>query len=362
MGPMRRNRLPLATALVGLLFVAVACAGGPPDSVPPLPVLVRQNPTVVDPVVVAAGDVACAPGEPLFSGSDPNACQMRATANLIVGVAPDYLLPLGDNQYPSKSAPQGTQPSAGDYQNSYNKTWGTLQSQVPGLIVRPVPGNHEYGANLDDDPPLAPGSTYYDNFGPRGLNQLPPGVTNAANDYFSYDIPVNGGTWHVIALDSECRTAVGGCQAGSAQETWLRNDLAAHPSTCTLAYWHEPRWSAISPQGGGQPYGNQYAAFWNDLVAARATLVLNAHEHIYEHLGPMDADGNQAPRGLSQFIVGTGGEDHEGVGVDGPSQIYRNDHAFGVLKLTLHAAFVTYAFQGTDGLTVDKGSIHCPAL
>jgi len=58
-------------------------------------------------------------------------------------------------------------------------------------------------------------------------------VTNATNDYFSYDIPVNGGTWHIIALDSECRTAVGGCQAGSAQETWLRNDLAAHPSTFT---------------------------------------------------------------------------------------------------------------------------------
>ena len=231
MGPMRRHRVSLATALVGLLLGVVACAGGPPDSVPPLPVVVRPNPTAVDPVVVAAGDVACAPSEPLFSGSDPNACQMRATANLIVGLAPNYLLPLGDNQYASKSAPQGTQPSSADYQHSYNKTWGTLESKVPGLVVRPVPGNHEYGANINDDLPLASGSTYYDNFGPRGLNQLPPGVTNAANDYFSYDIPVNGGTWHVIALDSECRTAVGGCQAGSAQETWLRNDLAAHRST-----------------------------------------------------------------------------------------------------------------------------------
>ncbi len=128
------------------------------------------------------------------------------------------------------------------------------------------------------------------------------------------------------------------------------------PSPCS------PRSPCDSPQGGGQPYGNEYAAFWNDLVAARATLVLNGHEHIYEHLGPMDAEGNQARDGLSQFIVGTGGEDHEGVGVEGPSVIYRNDYAFGVLKLTLHAAFVTYAFQGTDGLTVDKGSIHCPAV
>jgi hypothetical protein len=27
---------------------------------------------------------------------------------------------------------------------------------------------------------------------------------------------------------------------GSAEEAWLKRDLAAHPNRCTLAYWHHP--------------------------------------------------------------------------------------------------------------------------
>jgi len=43
--------------------------------------------TPTDPVLVAAGDIACAPSDPQFSGSNPSACQMRATANQVVGLA-----------------------------------------------------------------------------------------------------------------------------------------------------------------------------------------------------------------------------------------------------------------------------------
>ena len=28
------------------------------------------------------------------------------------------------------------------------------------------------------------------------------------------------------------------------QLQWLQEDLATHPSRCTLAYWHHPRWSS----------------------------------------------------------------------------------------------------------------------
>ena len=36
-------------------------------------------------------------------------------------------------------------------------------------------------------------------------------------------------------------------------------------------------------------------------------MVLNGHEHFYQHFGPMDANGNLVNGGVSQFIVGTGG-------------------------------------------------------
>lgn len=345
-----------AGVVLAVVWVMAGVALAPVGSAAPPPLASAPASVVADPVLVAAGDIACAPNDPSFSGSDPAACQMRATAHQIIGVAPNYLLPLGDLQY-GGSGGQGVQPSAAEYQGSYNPSWGAIAGQVPGLVVRPVPGNHEYGDTNGGNPPLASGSTYYDNFGPNGLNELPAGVSSAANDYFSYTIPVNGGSWHVIALDSECNTAVGGCGPGSAQETWLRNDLAAHPNTCTLAYWHEPRWTY-----GGQQGVPEYAAFWNDLVAARATMVLNGHDHLYEHLGPMDAAGNPTPGGLTQFTVGTGGENHEGAAPPGPTVIAQDDTDFGVLKLTLHASSADYAFQTTTGTTPDTGAVSCPSV
>ena len=350
---MKSTRWVHACILTALTVVAVGAAGVASASLAPA-ASASTSTVQPDPVLVAAGDIACAPTDPLFSGSNPAACQMRATANQVVRLAPNYLLPLGDLQYAAGGAPQGTQPTASDYRNSYNQTWGKISTRLPALVVRPVPGNHEYGDNDGGAAPLASGSTYYTNLGPKGLKELPAGVSNATNDFYSYDIPVNGGRWHVIALDSECASAVGGCQAGSPQETWLRNDLAAHPSTCTIAYWHEPRWTT-----GGTAGVAQYAAFWNDLVAAKATMVLNGHNHGYQHLAPLDANGNATTGGLSQFVVGTGGKDHSAADAPGPTVIAQDNTDFGVLQLTLHASSASYAFHTTGGATPDAGTVNC---
>ncbi|HLG67472.1 MAG TPA: metallophosphoesterase, partial [Acidimicrobiales bacterium] len=261
------------------------------------------------PVLVAAGDIACSPSSPSFNGglgtTNPPACQEAATAQEIASIAPSYLVPLGDNQY-ANTTTQGTQPTMSDYQGSYDATWGKLASTqggpVPNANVHPVPGNSEYGdVNDSGQPPLSNGSNYYANFGASGLNELPSSVTGASNDWYSYDIAVPGGSWHVVALDSEC-SVIGGCGPGSPEETWFRNDLAANPGVCTLVYWHEPRWS-IGPLGNN----SELATLWTDAVAGHVTLVLNGHDHDYEHFGPMDQNGNLAPNGTSEFVVGTGG-------------------------------------------------------
>jgi hypothetical protein len=330
------------------MVLVIAGAGVGAVSAP----LARAATITVDPVVVAAGDIACASADANFSGRNPASCQMRATAQQIAGIGPRYLLPIGDTQYGPLT--QGVQPSATDYKKSYDATWGAVN--VPGMVVRPVPGNHEYGNVTGSNSGLASGSTYFANFGPSGLNQLPSTVTKAANDFYSYDIPVVGGSsWHVIALDSECTSGVGGCNAGSPEETWLRNDLAAHPNRCTIAYWHKPRWSGTADGDNAT-----YAAFWSDLVAARAAIVLNGHEHNYLHLRPLDASGTPAPNGVTQFVVGTGGDDHEGAGPTGPRVLAQDDQDFGVLKLTLHATSASFAFQAVGGATPDSGTVTCP--
>jgi hypothetical protein len=52
--------------------------------------------------------------------------------------------------------------------------------------------------------------------------------------YYSYHL----GTWHIGVLNSSCGRVPGGCDATSAPGKWLTADLAAHPDTRTLAYWH----------------------------------------------------------------------------------------------------------------------------
>jgi hypothetical protein len=103
----------------------------------------------------------------------------------------------------------------------------------------------------------------------------------------------------MIALNSECG-AVGGCDAGSPQETWLRADLAANAGRCTLAYWHHPLFASGHDSSAVRP-------FWDALYAGGADLILNGHSHNYEAFAPQTPSGSANPAGLRQFVVGTGG-------------------------------------------------------
>lgn len=53
------------------------------------------------PRLVAAGDIACDPADPAWNGGAGTAaaCRMRATSDLVLALAPDAVLLLGDNQY-----------------------------------------------------------------------------------------------------------------------------------------------------------------------------------------------------------------------------------------------------------------------
>ncbi len=270
--------------------------------------------------VVAAGDIACDPADPDYRGGSGTAsrCHQRATSDLALALAPDAVLLLGDNQYLS-----------GDYsayQASFGPSWGRLQPRL-----RPAPGNHEY---------LTPGAFGYFNY----FGQA------AAQGHYSFDL----GDWHFVSLDSNC-AEVGGCGRGSAEERWLRQDLAAHPGVCTLAYWHHPRFSS-GPHGDNPAY----AAFWQALVDGGADLVLAGHDHDYERFAPQDASGMaDAQRGLREFVVGTGGKDlYAFTHVSANSQVRLADR-FGVLRLRLRDGGYNWEFVGEDGEVADAGSAPC---
>ena len=202
-------------------------------------------------------------------------------------------------------------------------------------MIRPTPGNHDYTTST--------AAAYYSYFGAA--------AGSSGKGYYSYDV----GQWHVVALNSNC-SAVGGCNAGSAQETWLRADLAAHPNKCTLAYWHHPRFSS-----GYHGASTSVQPLWQALYDAGAELVLNGHDHDYERFAPQTPTGQADPaRGIREFVVGTGGASERAFSATANNSEARNSSTFGVLQLTLHPSSYEWRFVPVAGQSfTDSGSAPC---
>ena len=256
-----------------------------------------------DPVVAAAGDVA--PDEP--GGHD------QKTSDQVLAIDPDAVLALGDEQYPDGAL--------GDFQRYYDATWGRLRDRT-----RPTPGNHEYETG---------GAAGY--FGYFGAAARPGGTS-----WYSFDL----GGWHLVSLDANVDHG-----AGSPQERWLRDDLAATGKRCVLAYWHQPRFSSGIEHGNDESVG----PFWTDLYQAKADLVLNGHEHQYERFAPQNPDAAADPRGIREFVVGTGGRSLYPFGSADPNSEVRDNSDYGVLALTLHPDGYEWRFVSEDGAVVDSG-------
>jgi hypothetical protein len=102
--------------------------------------------------------------------------------------------------------------------------------------------------------------------------------------------------------------------------------LATHPTPCTLAYWHAPRFTSGTPN---QATGT--SAFWDNLYAAGADLVLGGNSHIYERFAPQTPDRAADPaHGIREFVVGTGGKDLQPFGtIIRPNSEVRRHDTFG---------------------------------
>jgi acid phosphatase type 7 len=268
-----------------------------------------------DPVIGAAGDIAC---NTLTAGS--TSCHQQATANLLSDV--NAVLPLGDEQYDNATLTE--------FQSYYDKSWGKYL-----FMSFPTVGNHEYYVS-------STAQGYFDYFGAKA-GPRPQG-------YYSWNI----GAWHMISLNANC-SKVGGCASTSAQYQWLQSDLAANPVKCTLAYWHQPLFGTNGGNSTVKP-------LWDALYAAHADIVLNGHEHHYERFAPQTPSGSANSAGIREFVVGTGGKSLGGFGSATPSATsqVRNSNTFGVLKLTLHPTSYDWRFVPEAGKTfTDSGASNC---
>ncbi len=264
------------------------------------------------PVILAAGDISkCNREEDALTG-------------YLLDINPGIVLGLGDNVYEAGTLQEFT--------DCYGPTWGRQIDRI-----YPVPGNHEYitgGA-----------SGYYTYFGDRAT-PLEPGCRKDCGGYYSF----NYGGWHIVALNSEIPG-----DPGTPQEQWLRADLEANPSVCTLAYWHKPRFSS------GRHMGGAGQGLFNALYEYGADIVLVGHDHDYERFAPQDPGGQlDNERGIRQFVVGTGGDALRDYRFIQPNSEVRNSDTWGLIKFTLRPDSYDWEFLPIPGQTwTDSGNATC---
>lgn len=311
----------LPGALLAALALALAgCGGGASSagSAATTPAAARpQAVRIAGPTLVAAGDIACPPSLP----RSRFACHQADTAALVARQHPDAVAALGDLQYETGSL--------ADFRASFDRTWGRF-----GRLIRPAVGNHEYGT---------PGAAGYFATFPGGRAGRP------GEGWYAYAL----GSWHIVVLNANCGTV--GCGTGSPQQRWLVADLARHPARCTLAYWHQPRFSS-----GLHGSDTALAPLWRTLQAAGADVVLSGHDHDYERFAPQDANGRADPRhGIVQFVVGGGGRSLYPILLARPNSRARAS-TFGVLRLTLGRGAYAWRFVGEPGERFhDAGTARC---
>jgi len=267
-------------------------------------------------VIYAAGDIAQCRG----SSPDQSTGAMITSNMLLKTSGPIFT--LGDD-----SNEEGTKRN---YDNCYNPTWGRLLDRT-----YPVMGNHDRGPDIQ-------GTAYFSYFA---------GKTGEWGHY-SLDL----GTWHIVILNSDCGIGGQDCRIGSAQEKWLRADLAATQQKCIMALWHEPLFTS-----GREPAFAPAKSFWLDLYNNKADIILNGHNHLYERFIPLDPDGAAATEGMREFVVGTGGaflEPSSNAPVFG--EVVRNATTYGYLKLTLLANNYQWQFVAQPSRSfTDSGGANC---
>jgi Calcineurin-like phosphoesterase len=329
---LRNPVVPLALAM-GALMVATLAGGSGTASAE------RR----VDPFIVAAGDVACAP-----PGSTPPparkllACHEDATAAMFAAggrlSGPNLrgIVALGDLQYTSGRLAEFTYasdacsilPPYGGGPCSFDASWGSAVGRaVAGAAdvpIYPTPGNHEYAYGDEVCALQKPSSSgrpynacgYNDYF---GNDVAVPRPGNNGDGRGSYAVRFDAGARHPVLLVAlnvgQCERDRSRCAAGSRMLAFLRTTLSSPelnpPAGCVIVAYHQATWDA-SDHGDIGYARPVWQALFDPAVhrTQRPDVVLNGHDHVYERYPALDAHGQATSSGgIPELVVGTGGRD-----------------------------------------------------
>jgi tartrate-resistant acid phosphatase type 5 len=238
----------------------------------------------------------------------------QSVAELVTAFGPEFILTLGDNNYPLGEA-STIDFNIGLFYHAFIAPYaghfgcgGTRNRFFPAL------GNHDWYSSG--------ARPYLDYFSLPGNERY-------------YDVA--WGDVHVFAVDSDPNEP-DGVTADSTQAAWLRRSLADSRARWKIVYMHHPPYSS-------GPHGSTASMRW-PFKAWGADLVLAGHDHIYEHIVSGD--------GLHYLVNGLGGATFYAMGSPVAGSVARFSEAAGALFIEADSETLRARFQTVDGRKIDE--------
>ncbi|MFK7908111.1 MAG: metallophosphoesterase [Chitinophagales bacterium] len=237
--------------------------------------------------------------------------QEEKVADLVKSWNPDFILTVGDNNYPNGTA-STIDDNIGKYYSDFIAPYqGAYGEGASENKFFPVAGNHDYYTEG-----AAP---FYDYF------QLP-------NNERYYDF-VKGDV-HFFGLNSNFQEP-DGITSTSLQAQWLQEKLTQSTAKWKIVYLHHPPYSSGS-------HGSTHDLQW-DFAEWGATAVIAGHDHHYER---SHVDG------VLYFVNGTGGRYLYNFGAPNPeTQIRYRQH--GAMLIEANKKYIRFQFRSPKNIPLD---------
>ena len=242
-------------------------------------------------------------------------------ANLVKSWNPDFIITVGDNNYPDGEASTIDRNIGYDYHQFINPYLGLFGSGSTDINkFWPVPGNHDWRtANLQP---------YRDYF------------TLPNNEYY-YNIQI--GDIEFFMIDSDPHTP-DGYSYDSDQGNWIKQKVLASTARWKIAVFHHAAFSSDDNHGNTEYMQWPFEEWGIDAV-------LSGHAHTYEKI--MKDDNNDGDS-LVYFVNGLGGASRYSfiTPVEGSKVRYNSD--WGAMKVTQNQNELLFQFFNRAGDLIDS--------
>jgi tartrate-resistant acid phosphatase type 5 len=240
----------------------------------------------------------------------------QRVAELVLREKPEFVITLGDNNYPTGSADT--------IDVNIGRFYASLISPYKGEFGPGGKENRFFPSLGNHDWMTAGARPYLDYFTLPGNER-----------YYDFE----RGSAHLFSIDSDPHEP-DGIDAGSVQAAWLKERASASKKPFQIAYMHHPPYSSAR-------HGSSFVMRW-PYEKWGVDLVLAGHDHTYERI---EAEG------LTYVVNGLGGNMPYPFGDPLPGSRVRFNQAHGAMffeltKNELHGRFLT-----TDGKVIDEFAI-----